>query len=343
MCEILEIRVLNLGNADCIILVLAKEEQVLVMIIDTGRDSHLKKILKELSEVLVKYNKPGPDLVICTHYDFDHIGGLEELVGRFKLYIREVWMHTTHRLIEIGNRLEESSNSSVLMLPDEDAQQLGIEGNGIIDYEDEEVQDILQQLKHEIAAIEAIEDMGIPIREPISGRCSLEGWPEVEVAGPSYEYYQSLFPEHFNLGEFIEAERTELRAGRQAHEVQGEGAFERLDNVKRASLTATNLNSAIIRIETNAGIFLFTGDAGIESFRRMPDYENKLRGIFFLKVPHHGSANNLNSPLIRLMDPKIAFISGGSHVSDYIVAALREQGAEVRITDVAAGTLKYPL
>jgi beta-lactamase superfamily II metal-dependent hydrolase len=89
------------------------------------------------------------------------------------------------------------------------------------------------------------------------------------------------------------------------------------------------------------GKFLFTGDAGIESFQQIPDCLNKIKDIHFLKVPHHGSANNLNSELIQLLNPQHAFISGGSHVSNEIVAALKYQGASVSITSLAGGTLTY--
>ena len=345
MCEIIEIRVLKLGNADSIIVVLKKNDEILIILLDTGRASHLKIILSELKAVLTTYGKAGPDLVICTHYDFDHIGSLQAIVGRYKIHVKEVWMHKTSKLIEIAERLEGSDDVSSLILPDEEAMELGIEGNGIIDYEDEDVQDILQQLKHEVETLAALKEMGIDPKEPIHGLCSFEGWPEIEVVGPTFEYYKSLFPDHFDFNRFIELEKLELKASKEDSddEVSGKDVFERLDEFDRTGLTPTNLNSAIIQITTAEGKFLFAGDAGIESFQQIPDYQNKIKSVHFFKVPHHGSANNLNSELIQLISPQVAFISGGSHVSNKVVAALKHQGADVYVTKDIEGTLMYPL
>jgi len=65
--------------------------------------------------------------------------------------------------------------------------------------------------------------------------------------------------------------------------------------------------------------------------------------VHFLKVPHHGSANNLNAEIIRLINPEIAFISGGSHVSPLVVAALQANGAAVYGTNDASRALIYPI
>lgn len=40
-----------------------------------------------------KLGKSGPDLVVCTHYDSDHIAGLIDLIGHFGADIGEVWVH----------------------------------------------------------------------------------------------------------------------------------------------------------------------------------------------------------------------------------------------------------
>ena len=59
-------------------------------------------------------------------------------------------------------------------------------------------------------------------------------------------------------------------------------------------MSAPNLNSAILKIEYNGRSFLFTGDASIESFLSIDNFERELADVFWLKVPHHGSKNNLN-------------------------------------------------
>lgn len=69
-----------------------------------------------------------------------------------------------------------------------------------------------------------------------------------------------------------------------------------------------------------------------ESFYEIPDYKKELSDLFWLKVPHHGSANNLNHELIRLMKPKVAVISGASRVSPLVAACLKKHSSQVDIT-----------
>lgn len=343
MCEVLKIRVLNLGDADCIIVVLRKGDAHLVVLIDTGRDYHLKTILAELNPILKQYGKMGPDLVLCTHYDFDHIGSLEKIVERFYLHTPAFWMHKTHQLINIAERLEPLLDGSGLFLPGEEAATLQLQEGGIVDYTDDDIQDVLQNLVHEKEVLRMMERLGVNPTEPIRDHCSLNGWPEIKILGPTVEYYKELFPDHFDWTGYLSSEKAELRAGKETTDAEGTTSFDHLDNQKRSPLTATNRNSAILLIEATQGKFLFAGDAGIESFHRIPAYETILKDIHFLKVPHHGSANNLNSSLIQLMNPDFAFISGKTHVSPLVVEALRLQGATVLTTDAEGKTLQYPL
>ncbi|HUC79459.1 MAG TPA: MBL fold metallo-hydrolase [Flavisolibacter sp.] len=315
----------------------------MVILIDTGKDYHLKAILLELMPILERYGKKGPDLILCTHYDFDHIGSLDKIVERFHLHTKNFWMHKTHQLIRIAERLEPLLDGSGLFLPDEDAEILHVQQGGIIDYADDDIQDLLQNLFHEKEVLRMMERLGIDPVEPIYNRCSLEGWPEIKVLGPTLEYYNELFPEHFDWGGYLESEKSELTTRKETDVPEGATAFERLDNWIRSALTATNRNSAIVLIETVQGKFLFAADAGIESFQRIPDYKTVLTDVHFLKVPHHGSANNLNTELIQLMNPDIAFISGKKHLSPLVVDALRLQGTTVLTTLEEGRTLQYPL
>ena len=74
--------------------------------------------------------------------------------------------------------------------------------------------------------------------------------------------------------------------------------------------------------------FLFAGDATQEALQlAIGTYH--IGNIDFLKVPHHGSKNNLTTPIIELLKPKKSYItaSGTSkHPSSAIVYWLSKYG-----------------
>ena len=65
------------------------------MLVDGGHAGDAPVIIDELDSVLAKAGKKGPDLIICTHYDSDHIGGLMEIVKRYKNEIAQLLIHRT--------------------------------------------------------------------------------------------------------------------------------------------------------------------------------------------------------------------------------------------------------
>ncbi|APQ11404.1 hypothetical protein BJP27_07770 [Pseudomonas oryzihabitans] len=57
-----------------------------VILVDGGRSSVL------LSEELTKYGVDYLDIVVCTHADYDHAGGLVDLLDRSKIKVKEFWL-----------------------------------------------------------------------------------------------------------------------------------------------------------------------------------------------------------------------------------------------------------
>jgi len=57
---------------------------------------------------------------------------------------------------------------------------------------------------------------------------------------------------------------------------------------------------------------LLTGDIEIEGINRMVS-QGKITDVDYLKVPHHGSKNNITSGLLRFSNPKVAVISVGEN------------------------------
>jgi len=80
----LEVTFLDVGQGDAIFIEAPNGNQVLI---DAGRDV---KILRQLSKLIPFYDREI-DLLISTHPDSDHIGGMPEIIERFNV---EMYLHS---------------------------------------------------------------------------------------------------------------------------------------------------------------------------------------------------------------------------------------------------------
>ena len=87
--------------------------------------------------------------------------------------------------------------------------------------------------------------------------------------------------------------------------------------------------------ENNTG-HLVLGDAGRESYNNIPHLlRNQVKGVSWLKVPHHGSKHNMDSTMINWIKPKTAYISTkgiGNFLNQCTVNALKRSGCSVYST-----------
>lgn len=99
-----EVYFLNVGQADSILLESQNGRRILI---DTGKDS---KVLNELSKVLPISDK-RIDVVIATHFDSDHIGGLHHVLSRYEvgLFLTTEALSDNKNILEIFNILEKKN------------------------------------------------------------------------------------------------------------------------------------------------------------------------------------------------------------------------------------------
>lgn len=137
----------------------------------------------------------------------------------------------------------------------------------------------------------------------------------VQVLGPSKDYFDSLFS-------LNEGEQKEFS----------------LEDAKDDD-SEVNKSSIIFLFQPGNGRkFLFTGDATKESFEKLKETEvyDQIKGCHWLKVPHHGSENNISDELINDIKPKRAWITNdedGLCFSKETIALLQQVGADVCIAD----------
>jgi len=178
-----------------------------------------------------------------------------------------------------------------------------------------------------------------PIKKPVTNISPVPAFPEIQILGPTQDYFTKLFPEISDLSEFF---MVETITDTESYDTQeNKDPFVHLDSIKKSNVTPVNLASVVVLITIDDKKFLFTGDAGIKSFMEIPDYEKHLKGVYWLKVPHHGSINNINSDLIKLLSPSYAYISGKKYFSEAVANCFHHLESEVKVTSLVNENLYF--
>lgn len=338
----IKVTLLNVKDGDAIIVELKKPDNTLVMVIDGGEPGYYATKMKPaLQAVLKLHKKKAPDVVVCTHYDSDHIGGLIPLIEEYIEDIKEVWVHKTPDLIKgfiekaahiakekeklVGDFANFTFNKLFEAYTPEKKQALSEKADFIIES--------LPQLKKLIDLIPASK-----LKQVFHKQKPLANWPEVTVLGPTKAYYDTLFPNTKSFEQFIAEESQETLTSERGElrllELGGITACDSLKTDGETKLTATNKASIIVAVDNENKRYLFTGDAGIESFKSIPNYKTELKNLYFLKVPHHASDNNISKELIELMQPEYAYNTGYKHQDDAVLKCLssKSRNKEVKST-----------
>ena len=162
----------------------------------------------------------------------------------------------------------------------------------------------------------------------------------IKVLGPSIPYYQELLDKFRDI-KYLLLEESLIEKSLLEEKTFTEHVKKLDDSTDKSS---ENNSSAVCLFNPNGNRYLFAGDAGPLSLKRIAaKFSNLTKGLYWLKVPHHGSINNLSHELINHFSPSISFISGdGSkkYPSQEIVKALKEVNSRVYSTHTR-GTLRY--
>lgn len=107
----------------------------------------------------------------------------------------------------------------------------------------------------------------------------------------------------------------------------------RLLPAAKTTYAKDNDYSIMAELEYGEKRFLFAGDAEDERLREYLD--GTVRPFDYLKVPHHGRESAMSAAFFRAVRPRCAVItcSGKNPPDDGVLAALRDEGAEVFLTE----------
>ncbi len=318
----IKIKVLDVGDADAIIVSLIKEDSSYVILVDGGYVKHRNTLIGNLNAELLIHRKKVPDLIICTHYDADHIAGLINIVKYYKKVISgsALWIFDTSsfkHVIDERRKVEKKSikpsHRDVLINSLYQAQRGELVSAALI-----------KTLQQEQTLIGLAEQLGMKWNMPIAGECEIAEWG-ITVLGPTRTYFSELFPKALaSQPNYPEDIRSTSDAA--------EGNVCVGLNLTKSPISKPNLGSAIFLIEVNGDKYFFAGDSGIDSMYNIADYKTRIKDIRWLKVPHHGSRNNLNLHLIELIKPKVAAISGSKYIDDDLISCMRKKEIEVYTT-----------
>lgn len=306
-----EINMINVEDGDAIILILRDCNESNVIMIDGGKKYFTNRVKRRLDEVLSKENKSGPDLVICTHMDSDHIKGCIEIIKVYGNSIGEIWAFKPNDYLknhanEFENTVRIKGNNTRNLL-----NFFGFTFNQLIT-EAKQLYESYNQLNILFNELNDISyDISNKVKKPVSGLRYRN--LDFEVISPSKGFFDSCINDRVGF----------------------------IDNIKTASQKwRTNKASVVCKLTCDGEIYLFTGDSEISTLNQIPNKEVVLKDLKFLDVPHHGSSNNINQSLIDIMKPQISFISAindNEHPANCIVNMLETCG-EVQITNSSNDT-----
>lgn len=319
----ISIDLLKVDNADAIIIWMKDNNNNFVIVIDGGNKDDGEKIINHLNAYILKpAGKTSPDMIISTHPDKDHLGGLIEVVKHYGNGISLVLVHDPSK--HMGQKYFDLKKSV----------QSRVRENGF-DF-------ILRSLQNLDDFISLVDHHKIKRYEPFVDAINFSPYP-ILILGPTQKYYEDLLSGFADLDKFLTSEaKEEYESSLEGDETSLALIYEEMrakdspcpvvDEVNTTS--AENNSSVILEITVSENKYIFSGDAGVEALNHAHNLRD-LRSVYWLKVPHHGSRRNLSSELIGIMKPQISYVSAKGdkkHPRLALVNCLKKAGSNVYST-----------
>jgi beta-lactamase superfamily II metal-dependent hydrolase len=301
-----EIDMLNVKAADAFLLHLFTDTNEYVVLVDAGNEGDGQLIIDHIRKY---YTQQYIDLVIITHCDSDHYGGMKELIdynnrqdNDFK--INKVWVNDPYKHVDI-NDVKYIRKNDTLKNRLNDAFKFN-DGSNLL---------------------ELIDDSNIVRKEVFAGNYISE--LGIKILGPTKYFYESLIPGFRVNLDFKEEQIDDIYT--QSSIINESAFYSKTLEDASDDPSKVNQSSIIFSLTANNDVFLFTGDAGKEALTNVisSDSQKHLKDIKWLKVPHHGSKHNLNNKIIEYLHPSICYISTekyGKYANRCTVIALKKVG-----------------
>jgi len=281
---------LKAGNGDCILIYTESGTNILI---DGGLKITYSRELKKRIKSNILDKNCFLDLVILTHYDNDHIGGILELLkneikkikNNEQLLIKELWFNSFDKALV--NLIATSFKTSA-------KQQIQF---------DEYIKELLPHIKY----ISTISTDNFEKSTTIGVNNELN----LTLLSPNNEKLDMLYTKY--IKETINYQTSSLSND---YDISIEELSKR-DFVNDTSIS--NGSSIAFILEYKNMKFLFLGDAHIdlivENLINMGYSINNRLEVQFVKLSHHGSSKNINNDFLDIVktDKFIISTNGGRH------------------------------
>lgn len=332
-----EIEMLDVKAADAFLIHYVEDNGYShIIMVDSGNYEDSEKIVSHIRSYYDKVSIGGwtgyvIDYAVVTHPDDDHIGGYVHMLenirdGKLKDFrFNSFWANDPTK--------HEFSPEDVKGVKTQ--KSLDTKLKCVYNYNEEESKNLL----------DLIDLVGIHREEAFAGEYLNS--PKITILSPTKDYYESLLPKFRNRMKFlwnIEAlEENEYSEDKDVSDTQT--LSKTLDDAKDDE-SAHNQSSIVFLLETEDGKkYLFTGDAGRDAFNHVPqELLESIKGVNWMKVPHHGSKHNLDSDIIKHINPLVAYISTeteGKYLSRCTVFALKKNDTMVYSTSQNRSSVRH--
>ncbi len=281
-----------------------------VVVIDGGTKDSGNRLVEHINEF---FDTNHVDLVVCTHPDGDHASGLRQVLNQCsvgELWIHKPWEHSEHvRDLFHDGRITDNSLSERLQ----------------------------KGYTYAFELCELANAKGIDVREPFAGRTSEDG--AITVLGPTVDFYRELIPDFARSTQAKQILLEKALSGfERAISWIGESLnYETLSEDGETS--AENSSSAVLLFQFAGRKYLFTGDAGITSLKKVIEFSKSegidISRVFMMQVPHHGSKRNISPSVLDAITCDQAYVSVSKdarpekHPSKKVTNAYNRRGAKV--------------
>ncbi len=312
----LQLDMLPVGDSDAFLLEVALDGAPVTILIDGGKNwEDGDRVLQQLRA----FYGGKLDHLILSNVDAAHAGGLLEVVENLENEeIGQAWVHDVSRhgvdpeqAQALGRKVLEGARSSAVRSV---------------------AQHLLDSVETTQRLIEALREKGVAVREPFADGHDHIG--PLEVLGPTEGFFEECAAFFSDVGMLHKVVEQGVSFKRRKTPATGPAdPDEILDEAIDDPLTLEQA-SLIVVLQYEGEKYLFCGDAGRRGFSQVSDPE-KMRDLHWLKVPNHGSKHNLNSELLDLLNPRLAYIStSGVGINPHpdLLAALKNRDAVVYTT-----------
>lgn len=286
------IRILKALHGDCFILNCKKGENTGIVVVDGGPHQDSYKII----EVLEEYS--NIDLMVITHYDDDHIGGILDYVEKHKddrpFPVKEIWVNCPQQITVSLTRnisYSQSRNLSKLL---------------------SDINKDLESRNMPFVLWDSLILAGQEIYKPYADFLILS--PEEESLKINFENFEK---ECSNISSSHQKQKAAL-----AKTLKELSLMPKKDVNLKSKQEVINLSSIAFKVTCDDYSALMLGDSYPSTIVKTLkakgfDVENNKLCVDYMKIAHHGSANNTSNALLDLIDCDTFVIStnGGYGVS----------------------------